>query len=238
MIRGLYGAATALDAAIQNQDNIAQNIAHATVPGYRRTSQAFEPFDVAFDQAKGGSAFGARATSTFTDFRPGLMSFTGNKLDVALDGEGFFVVRGPDGPVYTRDGAFVRDQDGQVTTRGGRPILGTDNTPLTIPGTAGDVRIGPDGTIRADGAVVGQFRLVNFADPRQLVRAGTTGFAAPAGTEPSDSAASVRQGYREGANVEVATEMVNMIRGSRYFEAAQRALRTLSESIQLNTRPQ
>jgi flagellar basal-body rod protein FlgF len=237
MIRGLYGAATALDAAFQAQDTFAQNIAHATVPGYRRTGLSYEPFNVAFDQAKAGSPMGAQPTSTYTDFRPGILSYSGKQLDLALEGDGFFVVRGPDGPLYTRDGAFQRDADGNLLTRGGRPVLGT-NGPITLPPAAGELRVDTEGNVRADGAVVGQLRLAGFADNSQLVRAGTSCFSAPAGTEPRDSTASVRQGYREAANLEVATEMVNMIRGARYFEAAQRVLRTLSDSVQLNTRPQ
>ncbi len=237
MIRGLYVAATALDAAFQSQDVYAQNIASAGVPGYRRVALAAESFDRAMDQAGAGGPAGARVAATYTDFRPGLLTYSGNKLDVALDGAGFFVARGPDGPVYTRDGAFVRDVDGNLRTHGGLPVLGTDG-PVVLPPDAADVRFAPDGTVRADGAVVGQLRLADFPDPSRLVRAGTTTFSAPAGEEPRDGTAAVRQGYRESSNVEVATEMVNMIRGARYFEAAQRALRTLSESVQLNTRPQ
>jgi flagellar basal-body rod protein FlgF len=237
MIRGLYGAATALDAAFQSQDVFAQNIAHANVPGYRRTGLTFEPFNVAFDQASAGNSLGAKAASTYTDFRPGLISYTGNQFDLALDGEGFFVARGPDGSVYTRNGSFMRDPDGQLSTRGGLPVLGTSG-PINLPSTASDIRIAADGTVRADGAVIDTLRLVRFDDTSKLVRAGTSSFSVPEGTEPRDSTASVRQGYRESANLQVATEMVNMIRGARYFEAAQRVLRTLSESIQLNTRPQ
>jgi flagellar basal-body rod protein FlgF len=236
MIRGLYGAATALDAAYQSQDVYAQNIAHATVPGYRRVGLSFEPFNVAFDQASGGNPLGAKNGSSYTDFRPGLLSYSGNSFDLALDGEGFFVARGPNGPVYTRDGAFQRTPEGELRTRGGLPVLGNDGA-ISIPPTAFDVRVSSDGTVSADGSTVGQLKLANFEDTSKLVRAGTSSFSAPPGTEPRDSTANVRQGYREAANLEVASEMVNMIRGARYFEAAQRVLRTLSESIQLNTRP-
>jgi flagellar basal-body rod protein FlgF/flagellar basal-body rod protein FlgG len=238
MIRGLYGAATALDAAFQSQDVYAQNIAHANVPGYRRTGISFEPFNVAFDQAKGGVPFGARPASTYTDFRPGPLAYSGNKFDLALDGEGFFVVRGPNGPVYTRNGAFEIDTNGQIRTHGGLPVLGADDNPITIPQTGADVSISSEGNVFSGGTTVGQIRVVSFADQNRLVRVGSTSFSAPEGTEVRTSTANVRQGYRESANLEVATEMVSMIRGARYFEAAQRVLRTLSESIQLNTRPQ
>ncbi len=237
MIRGLYGAATALNAAFENQDVIAQNIASATVPGYRRLAASYEPFDRVLDQARPGDPVGARVASYYTDFRPGLTSHTGNAFDVALQGDGFFVARGPDGPVYTRDGAFTLGQDGQLQLRGGLVVLGT-NGPLTIPPGATDVHFASDGTVTADGAAVGQLQLASFADPSRLVRAGTTCFTAPAGVEAGTSAATLRQGFREASNVNVATEMVSMIRGSRYFEAAQRVLRTLSDSVQLNTRPQ
>src|ERR1700722_13169552 len=144
MIRGLYGAATALDAAFQSQDVFAQNIAHATVPGYRRTGLSFEPFNVAFDQPGAGNPLGAKATTTYTDFQPGLISYSGNKFDLALDGEGFFVAQGENGRVYTRNGAFVRIPDGPITTRVGHPVLGT-NGPINLPATALDFKVAEDG---------------------------------------------------------------------------------------------
>lgn len=237
MIRGLYGAATALDAAFQSQDVFAQNLAAANHPGYRRVGLSYESFDHALDRSRAGSPMGARPGTLYSDFRPGLITYTGNAFDVALEGDGFFVARGPEGPLYTRDGCFRRDSDGQLLTHAGLPVLGT-NGPIVLPPAALDVRIDADGSVRADGSVVDQLKLVSFTDPTKLERVGTTTFSAPADVEPGDSAAKARQGYRESANLQVATEMVNMIRGARYFEAAQRVLRTLSESVQLNTRPQ
>src|SRR5579871_2490435 len=122
MIRGLYGAATALDTAFQNQDVFAQNLAAATVPGYRRVGMSFESFDRALDSARADNPMGAKSNGYYTDFRPGPTIQTGNPLDVALDGDGFFVARGPEGPLYTRDGTFVRDKDGQLRTHGGLPV--------------------------------------------------------------------------------------------------------------------
>src|SRR5437016_3209947 len=107
MIRGLYGATTAMDVATQSQDAISQNLAHATVPGYRARGVAFETFDRTLTaRPASGQPMGTQATRGYSDFRPGAIQFTDRKLDVALDGDSFFVLRGPKGPLYTRNGTF------------------------------------------------------------------------------------------------------------------------------------
>jgi flagellar basal body rod protein FlgG len=110
--------------------------------------------------------------------------------------------------------------------------------PLAIPTDAGEVNIAPDGSVSAGSEQVGQLMQVRFSNPNLLQPAGTTLFQAPAEVIPEPGTSKVLQGYREGANTQVVNEMVAMIAGMRQFEAAQRALRTISESVQLNTRPQ
>src|SRR5262249_32675163 len=162
------------------------------VPGYRRIGLNFESFERSFDQvtAKAVTPLGTRSVGSYTDFRPGLSIYTGNPLDVAIDGDGFFTVRGPEGPLYTRNGTFVGDQDGQLLTRSGHPVLGT-NGPITLPPNALDVRFGVDGTVSADGAVVDQLRLVTFPDQSRLMRAGATSFTAPDDVQPQNSTSTI-----------------------------------------------
>jgi flagellar basal body rod protein FlgG len=238
MIQGMYGAAAALDVASQAQDAIAQNLAQSGVPGYRSRGVAFDTFDRTLNsQSSRGSASGAQAPRTYSDFRPGAVQFTGGALDVALDGDGFFVMKGPQGPLYSRDGVFQRAANGQLQSTSGLPLQG-EGGPIVIPAGASEITIGRDGTVRADKDVCGKIQLARFDDPNRLVPAGTTLFNAPAGVERQEGKDGVLQGYREASNVQPANEMVAMIRNSRYYEAAQRILRTISESVQLNTRPQ
>src|SRR5437899_2943103 len=102
MIRGIYGAAMGMDVASQSQDITSQNLAHLTVPGYRARGGVFESFDGMVMAASNRSASGVTTPRDYIDFRPGALQPTGRKLDAALDGDSFFVLNGPDGPLYTR----------------------------------------------------------------------------------------------------------------------------------------
>jgi flagellar basal body rod protein FlgG len=243
MLRGLYSATTALLAADDNHEVVAQNLAHADVPGYRRQGASFTTFAQALAQVDPNRTlseedlYGTAASRFYTNFDTGPMQVTGNPLDVAANGDSFFVIQGPDGPLYTRNGSFTLNNQGQLLTKDGRTVSGTAG-PITIPPNASNIVVATDGTVSADGVPLGQLRLARFPDPTVLERVGTTLFRAPPGVQPQAGTGTVLQGYREGSNVQVVTEMVSMIAGMRHFQASQRALRALSESLQLSTRPQ
>lgn len=235
MLQGYYSAATGMRAAMQNQDILAQNLAHATVPGYRRQALSFESYAAA--QSIGASAapapalHGTRAAQSYTTFTPGNYQYTGNPLEIAIQGHGFYVLDGPNGPLYTRNGLFQLNGEGQLESLGGLTLNGSRG-PLRIPPNAANINVAQDGTLSADNVPVGQVRVVSFADPGRLVRAGTTLFEAPAGVEPQAASPRILQGYREGANVQVVSEMVQMIAGMRHYEAAAKAMRSLSDAMQ------
>lgn len=237
MFRGIYSAATGMQAAARSQEVTAHNVAHGTVPGYRQHGVVHE----SFDQALGGASqddptlIGARVAQQYSDFRPGPLQETGTQLDLAVQGDGFFTVRGPQGPLYSRDGVLQRATDGQLVNTGGYPILGARG-PIRIPAQATNVVVALDGSVMADGVPVDQLQLARFKDAAKLQPVGTTLFRAPdeAGREPAR--AGVVQGYREGSNVPFASAMVTMVRDLRHFEASQRALRTISDSVGQITR--
>lgn len=235
MLAGYYSAASGMRAALQNQDVMAHNLAHATVPGYRRQSLSFEavtsPLNQTGQSAPARPLYGAKTAQHYSSFTSGDYQLTGNPLDLAIQGDGFFVVDGPQGPLYTRNGQFMLNASGQLVTASGLPLAG-DSGALTIPANAGKISVSQDGTVSADTTQIGRIRVASFADPRQLVRAGTTLFQAPTGVAAQASTASIRQGYREGSNVQVVHEMVQMIAGMRQYEAAAKALRSLSDATQ------
>lgn len=235
MIRGLYSSAGALQIAERNQEVIANNLANANMPGFRRQLVAFD----SFGQAKGasptnGPTIGAPADRPITIFEPGSMQYTERPLDVALKGDGFFVVEGPNGPLYTRNGAFELDSEGIVRTSGGLAVSGTSGR-ITIPTGTLQIIIREDGTVSADGNDIAQLKLASFGDPSKLNQAGTTLYEAPSGIRPTESEATVQQGYRESSNVQVVDEMVRMIAGLRMYEASQRALQAISDATQQRT---
>jgi flagellar basal-body rod protein FlgF len=268
MIRGLYSAATALDAAVSNQELVADNLANASTPGFRRHGLVFEAFQQAANTAaaQGGiraapntaaasrasnvpagvtsfadSALGTRASGQYTSFTPGALQYTGNPFDLALSGDNaFFVLDSQNGPVYTRNGTFKLDAQGQLQSTSGMTVRGSGGR-ITIPPTAVQVTIGRDGTIYADNTAVGQLQIAQFPQPGNVLqRAGTTLFSGPAPQQQSQGNATFRveQGYRESSNVQVVNEMVSMITGMRHYEAAERALRALGEAVAQNTKPQ
>ncbi len=227
-----------MDVTSIQQDVISRNLAHANQPGYRRQVLSFETY-----LARKGLV-GATA-KLHQDFTPGDPVHTGGDFDVALIDDGFFVVDDPSGPLYTRNGTFHRNAKGQLVTFDGRTVLGTPGTlgpdsPIIIPRDATSISILDNGTVVADNNPVGRLRLVQFENNNKLDRVGTTLFRPPVDMQPqemTDDADIVRQGYRERSNGEMVSELMHMVFGLRHYEASQRAMRSLSEAIQLDTRP-
>jgi flagellar basal body rod protein FlgG len=240
MVPGLYSAASSMRASERNHEIIATNLANATLPGYRRQVPAIETFGEILLQEEpdqGVAPIPVQVNVVQSDFTPGSVVHTGQSLDLALRGDGFFVLDGPKGPVYTRNGVFQLNGAGGLESMAGLPVRGVSGR-ITIPPDASEIVVQPDGTIVAGTAQVGQLQISHFQDPRQLVRVGEALFEAPLGVQPQPGNTTVHQYYREMSNVNVVDEMVQMIAGMRHYEASQRALRTIAEAIQLNTRPQ
>jgi flagellar basal body rod protein FlgG len=223
----------------RNHEIIAANLANAGLPGYRRQVTTIESFGQILQASRGhhGASTGVQTNLTRTDFTPGQLQHTGRPLDVALRGDGFFVLEGPRGPVYTRNGVFELNGSGELRSMSGMAVRGSGGR-ITIPPDASQIIIRPDGSIVAGNGEVGRLEIAHFKNPHDLIRVGESLFEAPAGVRSEPGNTTVDQYYRESSNVSVVSEMVQMIAGMRHYEASQRALRTIAESIQLNTRPQ
>lgn len=240
MIRGMYAAGSALVIASEQQEVTAHNLAHSTTPGYRERGLVFESFDRVLGRTEEptGDITGARTAQAYHDFRPGPIQQTGHPYDLALgDPDRFFVLAGPNGPIYTRNGCFNVNAQGRLVSQGGY-ALQSDQGNITIPEGTNRVVIASDGSITGDGQPLGTLRLVRFNNPQQLTAAGPTLYTASPQAGLQNVAGRVMQGAREGSNVQPADAMVRLIIGARYYDAAQRALRSMAETIQLNTRPQ
>lgn len=218
-----------MQATAQQQDSLAHNLAHALKPGYQREVLRFEASSY-------GDDLRAPATSMYTDFSQGTMEFTGNHLDLALSGPGYFAVQGPTGPLYTRNGAFQMNANGQLVTMEGLPVIGVSGQ-IDLPPGSLEINVLANGSIIADGVELDQLRIVTFQNPGDLQRAGSTYFQAPTNAPTIPDGAAVFQGYKELSNSTLVQEMVQMIAGVRQFEAAQRALRTISDAVAFNTHP-
>ncbi len=242
MLRGLYSAAGALEAATRNQEIVAENLSHAATPGYRRQGAVFEVPSFSSPNAPAGVGAGnsspAANISAFTHQNPGPLQQTHNPLDVALVGNGFLIVDGPNGPLYTRNGGLELNAQGQLQTRGGGYRVRGQGGPITVPPNASEITVASDGTIFADGGDIGRLQFATFARPNELRRVGDTFFAGETPQTPPADAIRVQQGFREGSNVQAVQEMVSMMLGIRFYEAAEKSMRMLSDSVAQNTRPQ
>ena len=150
--------------------------------------------------------------SQWTDFTQGTLTPTGNPLDMALTGQGFFVVNGPSGPLYTRNGSFQLSSSGELTTSDGYPVAGDGGGTIQIqPGQT--VQIGADGSVPQGGQTVGQLQIVDFQDRRVLQKAGNTYFtnSQPAAAKMIPSDAKVSQGQVEQSNVVAAESAVRLV---------------------------
>lgn len=226
MDSGMYAAYTGLLARTQALDTAANNLANAGTNGFRAQKDYFR--DVLAGQQAAGSQLGA-AVNDFgvlggnrPDLGQGALVETGNPLDLALDGQGFFALQTANGVNYTRDGAFERSQNGVLTTSRGEPVL--DPQGKTIPVPSGEVRVGPDGSISVGGAVAGQVGVVDFPVGTQLTQQGANRFVVPAGTKPIAAAAAVRQGAVEGSNQDAVHGTMQLILVQRQAEMMQKAL--------------
>ena len=166
-----------------------------------------------------------------TDFSQGSMQYTGNNLDVAINGENaFFRVTTPTGQYLTRNGAFVLNGDGVLMTPQGYTVQGAGGV-INVPAGTRHLQISGDGQILADGNVIDQLALVSVNNPQNLEKMGGNLFRPRDGVQivegnAYDDGARVEQGFTEAANVEVVSEMVNMIEVQRQFEAYQKVMQT------------
>jgi flagellar basal-body rod protein FlgG len=176
---------------------------------------------------RGLMSLGVTLSSPSLDLSPGPIETTGNSFDLALSGDGFFVVQTPSGVRYTRAGRFQLDSRQRLVTPDGSPVLGQQGEIVVPPG---QVQVAEDGLITVEGREVARLRLAAFTDTARLVPEGN-GYLAATGPEQPATACRVIQGALEGSNVRPAAELGAMIRGLRLYEANVVAMRTQDQTL-------
>jgi flagellar basal-body rod protein FlgF len=224
---GYYAAMTGLVARTQALDTAASNLANAQTPGYRAEREFFRSVLLgpdALDSQLGQTVnnFGLLGGDSLS-LAQGAIEQTGNPLDLAIEGQGFFMVQTPTGLRYTRDGSFHRLQSGQLVTRAGEPVLTAAGQPILIP--PGEVSVGADGSISVAGGVAAQVGVFTFPDGTQLTPEGANRYVAPASVAgmPAKNA-TVHQGAIESANQDTIQGSLDLIVMQRQAEMMQRAL--------------
>jgi len=240
VIQGLYAAANGMLAVEERQAVIANNIANASTPGFKRQLAVQKGYHEAFyldgrrperfDRivAPGG---GIRTIETFSNFGNGVVNTTSNPLDVALTGPGFLKIEGPDGTRYTRNGRMAI-AEGQLVTLAGEKVLGEDDNPIDVSG--GTIEFTEHGDVLVNGESRGRLGIVEFDDPHALTREGLTLFRAPEDVAAAAKAAintSVMPQSIENSNVELPAEMINMLTALRAYAANQQVIQSVNETV-------
>jgi flagellar basal-body rod protein FlgF len=218
MERGLYIAASGMLAEMARQDQLANDLANASTPGYKADRVSQRSFwDLLLSDSSTGATIGplgsgAALDKQTTDLRQQALRDTGNPLDLAIQGDGYFGVRTAQGVRYTRNGSFAADKSGTLVDQLGNPVLGAGNKP---------VKVATDGTI--DPSTVAVFKVSN------PVKQGDNNFTGQAGGQDTGQ---VRSGSLEGSGVDPSRAMVDLMASMRTLEATRRAITTIDSTLQ------
>lgn len=254
MIRALYSSSTGMNAQEANIDVIANNLANVNTTGYKKSRAEFQDLVYQYVVEPGAPTssttqspsgiqigLGVKTAAVQKVFSQGDLTNTGNQLDVAIQGDGFFQVQLPDGSTaYTRSGSFQLNSQGQLVTTDGYPILG----PGTFPADTLAVTIGEDGTVsvrqpgQATPSQIGQFTAARFTNNAGLRAIGrnlyeeTASSGSPVtGTFGADGVGRLSQGFLESSNVSVVEQVVSMISAQRAYEASSKGIQAADEML-------
>ena len=256
MIKAMRTAASGMSAQQMNVDVIANNLANVNTTGFKRSKIEFQ--DILYQKLRSAGVasaagstvpinlevgYGTKPAATQRNYSMGSLQSTGDALDMAIEGNGFFQVLLPDGTIaYTRDGSFKMSADGQLVTSDGFYV----EPGITIPADASEINISADGLVSvlipgsSDPQEIGQLELAKFVNTAGLQAIGHNIFTrTPASGDPLlgnpslDGFGRINQGYLEMSNVEIVDEMVNMITAQRAYEINSKAIQTSEEMTQV-----
>jgi flagellar basal-body rod protein FlgF len=207
---------------LREMQAVANNIANLSTTGFRREGVVFAEH-VADLEGSEPSLSMAEAAARVIDLSQGPLTQTGGAFDVAIEGEGMFMIAGPDGTEYTRAGNFTLSPEGELVTVEGLGVLDPGGAPIAVPLDLGAVRIARDGTVSAGETPVSQLGIARAADPGGLVHVAGTRFTIE-GEAIAVDAPNVFQGFLEGSNVNPVEEIARMIQVQRAYEMGQRMM--------------
>lgn len=249
MSKGIYTAVSGAMAQQAKLDTVANNLANVNTPGFKRDGQLFREYLTSYNKEpgavevpripasiesfyshNGGDKSFVDLDGTFSDFSQGTLRPTGNKLDVAIEGDGFFQVATPDGARYTRAGNFAVDGDGRLVTKQGFPVQKQGGGEFRFTGP--NVNISDVGEVFENNQSLGRMALMKFENKDALLKQGTNLFALKDNLDAKMAPATeakVSQGFLEGSNVNIVREMTDMISATRTFESTQKAIQAYDQ---------
>ena len=248
MVKGLYTAYTGMINEQNRMDIMTNNLANASTVGYKKEGSTSQSFDDVLtvkikDQSVGMRNVqkigiknpGVKIGENYTNYSQGSFRITGNTYDLALSGEGFFAIEftnkaGETDTKYTRAGQFTLNKDGYLVTEEGDYVLDTQNRRIRL-NTLIDSSITDDGTIYQNDQAVAKIQVTDFADYDYLEKYGETYYQPIQGAQTIASNAQVKSGYLEMANVQIVSEMVNLISITRAYESNQKVVQTIDDTL-------
>lgn len=248
MVKGLYTAYTGMLNEQNRMDIMTNNLANASTVGYKKEGSTSQSFDDVLtvkikDQSVGMRNAqkigiknpGVKIGENYTDYSQGSFRITGNTYDLALSGEGFFAIEftnkaGETDTKYTRAGQFTLNKDGYLVTEEGDYVLDTQNRRIRL-NTLIDSSITDDGTIYQNDQAMAKIQVTDFADYDYLEKYGETYYQPIQGAQTIASNAQVKSGYLEMANVQIVSEMVNLISITRAYESNQKVVQTIDDTL-------
>jgi len=221
-------AASGIRSRIESLDLLANNIANASVPGFKADHEFYNVYlaSEAADSPEGTSPTLLPVVERkWTDFSQGSLTPTGNPLDLALNGPGFFMARASSGSLFTRGGSFRLSDQGQLQTQEGYALLDQKGDPILLDSSK-PIEVSPDGSIRQDGQDLSRIAVMDFKDPAALAKRGGNYFQTDLASMPPAQAgqAEVQQGKIEAANSQPAQSAVRLVNIMRQFETLQKAM--------------
>ena len=254
MVKGLYTAYTGMLNEQNRMDIMTNNLANASTVGFKKegsTSQSFDSLlayklkdgSVGLERKQniGRNTPGVKIGENYTDFSQGSFRITGNTFDLALTDAGFFAVEftnkaGETSTRYTRAGNFTLNKEGYLVNNDGDYVLDVNNRHIKLDPLKETAITSDGGIYQGNGNAIAKIQVVDFEDYDYLKRTGETFFAPIEGAKMINSAAQVQSGYLEMANVQVVSEMVNMISITRQYESNQKVLQTMDNTLEIATR--
>lgn len=219
----MYVALSRQSTLRRQMDVVANNLANMSTHGYKSGQMMFVEH---LTKSKGGDSLltpklaYVRDIATMTDVKPGPVETTGNPLDIAIQGEGYFVVQTPEGERFTRNGRLQLDNTGQLVNQLGQPVMADGGAPLIFAPEDTEIVISSDGTVSTNNGELGKLRVVRFDNDQVLERTSGAQFTTTEDNPAQDvESPSVLQGAVEGSNVEPILEMANMIQVHRAYDS-------------------
>ena len=236
----LYQAAAALDANIQWQQMIAENVAAGSVPAFKKNEISFHSIEAGL-LGSGSDTIAMQqshsllpAPTISTNFARGALQGSGSSSDLALDGPGYFAVKLPDGNIYyTRDGEFGGTNDGEIRNKDGYELVAESGQPIVVnPRNKDNIAVSTAGVVSEGLEIKGQLSLFEFEDQSTLTRVGNGYFLPPQGVEPVPAVdTTVAQGHLESSNTTPSTEMSTLMLALRHYEANQKVIQITDERM-------